>query len=172
MAEPERCGLKSLTIIDLRPTLIQPLLDALSNPECKLEKLVLKSYMLHNYGKMKNSLVTLECVAPRTTTDFDDSYDATDAPWKIDISVLPHLRTLKFFIDFEFEDPFENGNEIQDVIFELTYTNFSELVKSNQWDWEQLDALFCKSNIVESVDLLLGSFLPALRGKGLLLVYI
>ncbi|KAF8993951.1 hypothetical protein BDQ17DRAFT_1367515 [Cyathus striatus] len=151
--------LKTLIIDNLKSWSIMPLLDALSDSECKPERLVVKSYSFHNITvaldimkRAKSSLTTLECLS------FDTERD--DSAFRLDIGILPHLKTVKVLADFEDDMPLlymlkilsnarRDGNEIQQIIVEFKFGLFGELVTSNRYHWESLDDLLSGSRFMK-----------------------
>ncbi|KAF9003908.1 hypothetical protein BDQ17DRAFT_1424878 [Cyathus striatus] len=186
--ESRTSGLKSLSIANAQIDRFQPLLEALQNEECKLETLIVAketwavietaTIMQHDDGTIEhlwnpertdeciiaetlmqmynNTLTTFECQRPTDPFIHNFNLDV------IDISVLPHLRTVKFGAMFcpwrrtleSFRDALNKirqalakateENEIQEIVLNVRYPILSNCLTQTYdetYGWKALDKL-------------------------------
>ncbi|KAF8980973.1 hypothetical protein BDQ17DRAFT_901723 [Cyathus striatus] len=154
---PEGRHLKSLYLDEA--DLIQPFLDGISPPHCRLETLTLQSVndfpvAVNVMKKHTSYLTTLIFVTPPmsdTTQEVENNLRKLDI---LDIGTLCNLQTIQISVHlFGDEDPApfkyctrilnkaRNENDIQKVIIHLNTRNLSALVQSDKLIWKELDQL-------------------------------
>ncbi|KAF8991475.1 hypothetical protein BDQ17DRAFT_1433053 [Cyathus striatus] len=129
-----RGGLNCFKFASLFKDVSQPLIDALSSPKCKLEKLVVSEFdhdYYHscnthfNYGDFEMARVVIRIHKDSLTdVEFLDIYMLRDVMVLSElINNLPHLRNLKFTVFF---------NDFEPVLFREAIQILSAIPKENE----------------------------------------
>ncbi|KAF8989877.1 hypothetical protein BDQ17DRAFT_1372576 [Cyathus striatus] len=153
LIEESSLDIKFLTLEILDRWDLKPIIDTLSTHLGKLKKLTLdlcRSYFDEptdwDFLKHCNSLTTLELLTRSILREYLE---------KIDLSLLPHLRSIKLSTDLAYEgEPSSilrnleqclrtasTKNEIKEIIFEASWDLYRVMMKPEPDKWKELDMM-------------------------------